>query len=92
MVGKMRNKEELEICRAAELWPCPASSVFFVVVWPIVEYRNVYAFNKRLREVTPGRVYRCGEMNAAGFAETVAASRFAQSSTSRMIIPIPTSP
>jgi tyrosine-protein phosphatase SIW14 len=43
-----------------------------VVVWPIVEYRNVYAFNKRLREVTPDRVYRCGEMNAAGFAETVA--------------------
>jgi tyrosine-protein phosphatase SIW14 len=43
-----------------------------VVVWPIVEYRNVYAFNKRLREVTPGRVYRCGEMNAEGFAETVA--------------------
>ena len=43
-----------------------------VVLWPIVEYRNVYAFNKRLREVTPGRVYRCGEMNAAGFAETVA--------------------
>jgi tyrosine-protein phosphatase SIW14 len=43
-----------------------------VVVWPIVEYRNVYAFNKRLREVAPGRVYRCGEMNAEGFAETVA--------------------
>jgi tyrosine-protein phosphatase SIW14 len=46
--------------------------VLIVVVWPIVEYRNVYAFNKRLREVTPGRVYRCGEMNAEGFAETVA--------------------
>ena len=25
-----------------------------------------------LREVTPGRVYRCGEMNAAGFADAVA--------------------
>ena len=46
--------------------------VLIVVVWPIVEYRNVYAFNKRLRVVTPGRVYRCGEMNAEGFAETVA--------------------
>ncbi len=43
-----------------------------VGVWPIVEYRNVYAFSKRLREVTPGRVYRCGELNAEGFAETVA--------------------
>ena len=66
--------------------------VLFVVVWPIVEYRNVYAFNKRLREVTPGRVYRCGEMNAAGFADAVGASRFAPSSTSKTITPIPTSP
>jgi hypothetical protein len=43
-----------------------------VVVWPIVEYRNVYAFNKRLREVEPGRLYRSGEMTADGFADAVA--------------------
>ena len=50
------------------------SAVVFllVVVWPVVEYRNVYAFNKRLREVDPGRVYRAGEMTADGFADTVA--------------------
>jgi tyrosine-protein phosphatase SIW14 len=45
--------------------------VLLVAVWPIVEYRRVYALNKRLREVDPGRVYRAGEMTADGFAETV---------------------
>ena len=43
-----------------------------VVVWPVVEFRNVYAFNKRLREVDPGRVYRAGEMTADGIADAVA--------------------
>ena len=46
--------------------------VLIVVVWPFIEYRNVYAFNKRLREVAPGRVYRGGEMTADGIADTVA--------------------
>ena len=46
--------------------------VLIVGVWPIVEYRNVYAFNKRLREVAPGKVYRGGEMTAEGFADAVA--------------------
>jgi protein tyrosine phosphatase (PTP) superfamily phosphohydrolase (DUF442 family) len=43
-----------------------------VVVWPVVEYRDVYASNKRLREVEPGRMYRAGEMTADGFADAVA--------------------
>ena len=42
-----------------------------VVVWPIVEYRRVYALNKRLREVDPGRVYRGGELTADGIADAV---------------------
>jgi len=46
--------------------------VLIVGVWPIVEYRNVYTFDKRLREVDPGRVYRSGEMTAAGFADAIA--------------------
>ncbi len=45
-----------------------------VVAWPVVEYRNVYASNKRLREVEPGRLYRAGEMTADGIADAV--SRF----------------
>jgi protein-tyrosine phosphatase len=43
-----------------------------VVVWPIIEYRNVYSYNKRLREVVPNRVYRAGEMTAEGIADAVA--------------------
>ena len=46
--------------------------VLLVVVWPIAEYRSVYSFNKRLREVEPHRVYRCGELTADGFADAVA--------------------
>ena len=50
--------------------------VLIVVVWPIVEYRYVYAYRKRLREVEPGRVYRSGEMTADGFADAVARYKF----------------
>ncbi|HVS40567.1 MAG TPA: dual specificity protein phosphatase family protein [Gemmataceae bacterium] len=46
--------------------------VLLVIVWPIVEYRRVYADSKRLREVDPGRVYRAGQMTADGFADAVA--------------------
>ena len=46
--------------------------VLIVVVWPIVEYRHVYVFNKRLRAIDPGRVYRGGEMTVDGFADAVA--------------------
>ncbi len=34
---------------------------------PLLLYRAQYATAKRLREVTPGRFYRSGQMNAAGF-------------------------
>ena len=38
---------------------------------PFLLYRAQYATSKRLREVTPGRFYRSGQMNAAGFRETI---------------------
>jgi len=38
---------------------------------PFALYRAQYATTKRLREVTPGRFYRSGQMNAAGFRETI---------------------
>ena len=38
---------------------------------PFMLYRAQYAHTKRLREVTPGRFYRSGQMNAAGFRETI---------------------
>jgi protein tyrosine/serine phosphatase len=34
---------------------------------PTVYYRMVYEGEKRFREVTPGRFYRCGQMTADGF-------------------------
>src|SRR5205807_2661750 len=37
-----------------------------------VSFRYVYTFNKRLREVVPGRFYRSGQMTAPGFADAVA--------------------
>ena len=49
-----------------------AAVALLVVVWPVVEYRCVYAYSKRLREIEPGRVYRSGEMTADGFADAVA--------------------
>jgi protein tyrosine/serine phosphatase len=38
---------------------------------PFALYRAQYAHAKRFREVTPGRFYRSGQMNAAGFRETI---------------------
>jgi hypothetical protein len=43
--------------------------VLLVVVVPVAAYRAVYAHNKRLRVVVPGRVYRSGAMTADGFAD-----------------------
>ena len=43
-----------------------------LVVVPFVHFRAVYAHGKRLREVTPGKVYRSGQMTADGFGEAVA--------------------
>lgn len=42
-----------------------------VLVPPFALYRAQYAHTKRLREVTPGRFYRSGQMNASGFRETI---------------------
>ena len=38
---------------------------------PFLLYRAQYATTKRLREVTPGRFYRSGQMNAAGFRDAI---------------------
>jgi tyrosine-protein phosphatase SIW14 len=38
---------------------------------PFALFRASYAHAKRLREVTPGRFYRSGQMTAAGLRETV---------------------
>ena len=43
--------------------------VLIVGVVPIVFYRMVYAHEKRLREIIPGRIYRSGQLTAEGFAD-----------------------
>lgn len=45
--------------------------VLIVAVIPFLEYRDEYTYNKRLREIVPGRVYRSGQMTAAGIGEAV---------------------
>ena len=52
-------------------WMLAGTIVFLVAVVPVGFYRAVYAHGKRLREVSPERVYRSGQMTAPGFAEAV---------------------
>jgi protein tyrosine phosphatase (PTP) superfamily phosphohydrolase (DUF442 family) len=44
---------------------------FLVTVVPFVYYRAAYLHGKRLREVEPGKLYRCGQLTTAGFAEAI---------------------
>lgn len=42
-----------------------------IAIVPFVHFRATYAHAKRLREVTPGRFYRCGQLTAEGFREAI---------------------
>ena len=52
-------------------WVLAVGVVAVVVGPPFALYRAQYAHAKRLREVTPGRFYRSGQMTAAGLRETI---------------------
>jgi hypothetical protein len=52
-------------------WVLVSALVLFVTATPVVFYRHVYTQSKRLREVTPDRVYRSGEMTVDGFTDAV---------------------
>jgi protein tyrosine/serine phosphatase len=52
-------------------WTFGVGIAVLLTVVPFVHYRAVYAHAKRLREVTPGRFYRSGQMTAEGFIEAV---------------------
>jgi hypothetical protein len=43
-----------------------------VVAVPYLDYRANYAHHKRLREVTPGVLYRSGQLTAAGLSDAIA--------------------
>jgi tyrosine-protein phosphatase SIW14 len=55
----------------ATRWAWIGCIVCIVFVVPAVYYRSVYDDGKRLRVVVPDRVYRSGQMTAAGFIDTV---------------------
>ncbi len=52
-------------------WTLGLAIAGLLTVVPFVHYRAVYTQGKRLRVVTPGLLYRSGQMTAAGFADAV---------------------
>jgi tyrosine-protein phosphatase SIW14 len=52
-------------------WLLIGCIVVLIAVVPVVCYRDVYAHSKRLREVEPGKLYRCGQLTADGFADAI---------------------
>lgn len=52
-------------------WPLAIAVTVLIVGPPVALYRAQYAHAKRLREVVPGRLYRSGQMTAAGLRETI---------------------
>lgn len=52
-------------------WLLAAAIVVLIAGPPIALYRAQYAHVKRLREVTPGRFYRSGQMTSQGLRETI---------------------
>ena len=52
-------------------WLMALAILVLVTVGPVARYRWVYRHGKRLREVSPGLVYRSGWMSAPGFTEAI---------------------
>jgi protein tyrosine/serine phosphatase len=52
-------------------WLLIAGILIVIGVVPVVCYRAVYAHDKRMREVEPGKVYRSGQLTADGFSDWV---------------------
>jgi hypothetical protein len=52
-------------------WLFGLAIALLLTVVPVVHYRWVYTHGKRLRDITPGKIYRSGEMTAEGFRGAV---------------------
>jgi tyrosine-protein phosphatase SIW14 len=52
-------------------WLVGGALAFLMVAAPYVYYRHTYSHAKRLRVVSPGRVYRSGSMTAEGFRDAI---------------------
>src|SRR5262249_89813 len=46
-------------------WVLATGLAIIIIAVPVVYYRVVYSTEKRFREVTPGKFYRCGQMSAS---------------------------
>lgn len=52
-------------------WALGGAAVLVALGPPVAYFRYQYAHAKRFREVTPGRFYRSGQMNANGFRQMI---------------------
>jgi hypothetical protein len=52
-------------------WTLGGTLAVLLTAVPFFYFRYEYTFGKRLREVTPGRFYRGGQMTAPGFVDAV---------------------
>jgi tyrosine-protein phosphatase SIW14 len=52
-------------------WVFAAALLFTLVAVPLEYFRVRYDHGKRLRVVTPGKLYRCGQLTAAGLEEAI---------------------
>ena len=52
-------------------WVLAAGLAILIIAVPAVRYRVVYTTEKRFREVTPGKFYRCGQMSADAFRKEI---------------------
>ncbi|HKB41500.1 MAG TPA: tyrosine-protein phosphatase [Gemmataceae bacterium] len=50
-------------------WALGLAITASIIAVPAVHFRALFAHAKRLREVTPERFYRCGQLTATGFRE-----------------------
>lgn len=48
-------------------WVLAAGLAAIIIAVPAVRYRMVYSTEKRFREVTPGKIYRSGQLSADAF-------------------------
>lgn len=52
-------------------WMLGTCAIAIIVGVPALYYRANYAHAKRLREISPGKIYRSGQLTASGFREVI---------------------
>src|SRR5258708_28570620 len=54
-------------------WVQATILAMLIIGIPVLRYRIVYNTEKRFREVTPGKFYRCGQMSSEAFRKEIRA-------------------